>query len=62
MDSTRQWLSEQEFQAMRREMDDLQKRVNRLERELEWAMRGPKSETVSHLPAAPMSIDEDDGA
>ena len=59
MDSSREWHREQEFDALKREVADLHKRLARLERELEWAMRGPKSETVSYLPAAPMMTDED---
>jgi len=65
MDTSREWHREQEFDALKREMTDLQKRVARLERELEWAMRGPKSDTVSyfppsnHLPGGIMWVDED---
>lgn len=61
MDSSREWQREQDFDALKREVADLNKRLAYLERELAWAINTPKSETVSHLPAAPLMTD-DDGA
>lgn len=50
-----------EFAAMQREVADLVKRVAFLERELAWALNMPKAVSAP-LPAAPLNIEDEDGA